>query len=77
MLGADSPPSRSMGSIKHLGTDGSCRPARQGGSGDAGVYKWPAKYGGMDVAEAERLKAPKRERPTQEALAKARSDIRR
>jgi putative transposase len=30
---------------------------RKHGVGDAGVYKWKAKFGGMDVSEAKRLKA--------------------
>ena len=29
---------------------------RRHGVGDARVYKWTAKYGGIDVSEAERLK---------------------
>lgn len=30
---------------------------RKHGVSDASVYKWKAKYGGMDVSEAKRLKA--------------------
>ena len=30
---------------------------RKHGVSDASVYKWKAKYGGMDVSEARRLKA--------------------
>lgn len=30
---------------------------RKHGVSDAGIYKWKAKYGGMDVSEAKRLKA--------------------
>jgi putative transposase len=30
---------------------------RKHGVSDASVYKWEAKYGGMDVSEAKRLKA--------------------
>ena len=30
---------------------------RKQGVGDATVYKWKAKYGGMDVSETKRLKA--------------------
>ena len=29
---------------------------RKGGSSDATFYKWPAKFGGMDVSDAKRLK---------------------
>jgi putative transposase len=29
---------------------------RKHGVSDAGVYKWKARYGGMDVSEAKRLK---------------------
>lgn len=32
---------------------------RKHGVSDATVYKWKAKYGGMDVSEAKRLKALK------------------
>ena len=31
-------------------------PCRKHGVSDATVYKWKAKYGGMDVSEAKRLK---------------------
>lgn len=31
---------------------------RKHGVSDASIYKWKAKYGGMDVPEAKRLKAP-------------------
>lgn len=30
---------------------------RKHGVSDASIYKWKAKYGGMDVSEAKRLKA--------------------
>lgn len=30
---------------------------RKRGVSDASIYKWKAKYGGMDVSEAKRLKA--------------------
>lgn len=30
---------------------------RKQGVSDASIYKWKAKYGGMDVSEAKRLKA--------------------
>jgi putative transposase len=30
---------------------------RKHGVGDASIYKWKAKYGGMDVSEAKRLKS--------------------
>ena len=30
---------------------------RKHGVSDASIYKWKAKYGGMDVSEARRLKA--------------------
>ncbi len=32
-------------------------PCRKHGVSDASIYKWKAKYGGMDVSEAKRLKA--------------------
>ena len=31
--------------------------ARKHGVSDASIYKWKAKFGGMDVSEAKRLKA--------------------
>ena len=34
---------------------------RKHGVSDAGIYKWKAKYGGMDVSEAKRLKTLKEE----------------
>jgi len=30
---------------------------RKHGVSNAGIYKWKAKYGGMDISEAKRLKA--------------------
>ena len=40
---------------------------RKHGVNDATVYKWKAKFGGMDVSEARRLKALEAE-PDQEAI---------
>ena len=37
---------------------------RKHGVSDASIYKWKAKYGGMDVSEAKRLKALERRMPS-------------
>ena len=43
-------------------------PCRKHGVSDATVYKWKAKYGGMDVSEAKRLKGLEDEKPPQGVL---------
>ena len=40
---------------------------RKHGVSTASLYKWKAKYGGMDVSEARKLKALEDERQAQEA----------
>ena len=34
---------------------------RKHGISDASIYKWKAKFGGMDVSEAKRLRTPENE----------------
>ena len=40
---------------------------RKHGVSDASIYKWKAKYGGMDVSEAKRLKTLEEENTSQRA----------
>lgn len=40
---------------------------RRHGISDATFYKWKAKYGGLEVSEARRLKSLEDENPAQEA----------
>ena len=49
---------------------------RQHGFSDATFYKWRAKYGGMEAADAQRLKAPEAENGRlKKLLAEAHLDI--
>ena len=48
---------------------------RKYGVSDATFYKWRSKYGGMEVAEAKRLKALEEENGKQRLLADAMLDV--
>ena len=48
---------RSSGSLKeHEAGVSVADPCRKHGVSDASIYKWKAKFGGMDVSEAKRLR---------------------